>query len=83
MWNLESIIDSVIVSYGSNGVVRFPNRDAARGLMEAMQDLYGYDRSDYRILTMKDSPCHVVYWTCFGSLLDVEDLSTLKSDLCL
>lgn len=78
MCNLESIIDSVSVSYG---VVRFPNRDAARGLMEAMEDLYGYDRSDYRILTMKDSPCHVVYWTCFGSLFDTEDLSTLKSDL--
>lgn len=78
MVNIKSILDSVSVSYG---VVRFPNRDAARGLMEAMEDLYGYDRSDYLILTMKDSPCHVVYWTRFGSLFDAEDLRCLKEEL--
>lgn len=78
MANLKSILDSV---YVMSGVVRFPSRYAAREVMEAMEDLYHFDRDAYRILAVKHDLSYVAYWSSLGVLFDVNDLSRLKSDL--
>ena len=78
MANLKSILDSVHVVCG---VVHFPSRYAAREVMETMGALYDFNSDAYRIIAVNDGPSYVVFWTCYGTLLDADELSSLKSDL--
>lgn len=78
MANLKSILDSVHVSCG---IVHFPSRYAAREVMETMEYLHHFTRDAYRILAVNDGLSYVVFWRVFGTLLDVNDLSCLKSDI--